>query len=386
MLKLGSLFDGAGGFLLAGQYAGFIPVWASEIEPFPIRVTSKRFPNIRHLGDIRQIRGGAIPAVDVITFGSPCQDISIAGGKRKGLSGERSGLFNEAVRIIKEMREATDGKYPKFAVWENVCGAFSSNKKRDFQTVLHEMCKITEPQAPLIPVPKNGWSHCGGFTNVGGGSIAYRVFDAQFWGVPQRRKRVYLVADFGNQRSEKILFKRESLLGSSTQGNGKTQKTAGGDIERTGTANRQGMSYCLDRASYNQGKNAQFDISIQEELAQTLVSKGAHAVAYPALDKKYVLRRLMPIECARLQGFPDNWTAGLGIPSPSEAEVDWWYDIFETHRRADGKEKQQKSHNSVRTWLKKPNSDEAEYTMWGNSLCVPIAYNILAGIADELSD
>ena len=161
MMTLGSLFDGAGGFPLAGAYAGFTPIWASEIEPFPIRVTSKRFPNMTHLGDITKIHGGKIPPVDVITFGSPCQDLSVANGKRKGLGGERSGLFRHAVRIIREMRAATNGKYPTFAVWENVFGAFSSNQRRDFQAVLHEICKVTEENCPIIPVPKAGWNKAG---------------------------------------------------------------------------------------------------------------------------------------------------------------------------------------------------------------------------------
>jgi DNA (cytosine-5)-methyltransferase 1 len=220
-MTLGSLFDGAGGFPLAGYYAGFEPVWASEIEPFPIRVTSRRFPKTLHLGDITKIHGGEIPAVDVITFGSPCQDLSVANGKRKGLEGERPGLFTEAIRIIKEMRAATNGTHPTFAVWENVIGAFSSNNKKDFQAVLHEFCKILMPNCPAVPIPKNeadGWHASGVLHDVGGGNVAWRVLDAQFWGVSQRRRRIYLVADFGGQRAEKILFERESLLGDSTQG------------------------------------------------------------------------------------------------------------------------------------------------------------------------
>ena len=125
-LTLGSLFDGIGGFPLAGKYAGIRPVWASEIEPFPIRVTEKRLPEMKHYGDIHGLHGAKLEPVDVITFGSPCQDVSIA-GRREGLSGGRSGLFFEAIRIIREMREATNGEYPKWAVWENVPGALSSH-------------------------------------------------------------------------------------------------------------------------------------------------------------------------------------------------------------------------------------------------------------------
>lgn len=154
-MKLGSLFDGSGGFPLAGSLCGIEPVWASEVEPYPIAVTKERFPGMKHLGNICLVNGAEIEPVDIITFGSPCQDLSVA-GKRAGLKHEangdeettRSGLFMEAVRIIKEMREATDGIYPRFALWENVPGAFSSNKGEDFRIVLEEIIKIVEP-APL---------------------------------------------------------------------------------------------------------------------------------------------------------------------------------------------------------------------------------------------
>jgi hypothetical protein len=140
-LTLGSLFDGSGGFPLGGLISGITPLWASEIEPLPIRVTAKRMPFMKHCGDVSAINGSELPPVDIITFGSPCQDMSIA-GKREGLDGNRSGLFYEAVRIVKEMRCATDGKYPRYIVWENVPGAFSSNKGADFQSVLEEICSV----------------------------------------------------------------------------------------------------------------------------------------------------------------------------------------------------------------------------------------------------
>ena len=145
-LTLGSLFDGSGGFPLAGLLSGVTPVWASEIEPFPIRVTTKRLPFMKHYGDISAMNGGKVEPVDIITFGSPCQDMSVA-GKRAGLDGSRSNLFYEAVRIIKEMRCATDGKYPKYVVWENVPGAFSSNKGDDFRCVLESVCQIKDETA-----------------------------------------------------------------------------------------------------------------------------------------------------------------------------------------------------------------------------------------------
>ena len=222
--KLGSLFDGSGGFPLAGSLCDIEPRWASEVEPYPIAVTRSRFPNMIHLGDISKINGAEIEPVDVITFGSPCQDLSVA-GKRAGLKHEangdeettRSGLFMEAVRIIKEMREATNGVYPRFALWENVPGAFSSNKGEDFRIVLEELIKIIEPTATMPEVPKNGWAYADSY--IGNGwSIAYRVFDAQYWGVPQRRRRIHLVADFRGECAREVLFEREGLRGYFAQG------------------------------------------------------------------------------------------------------------------------------------------------------------------------
>ncbi len=222
-LTLGSLFDGSGGFPLGGLISGIIPVWASEIEPFPIRVTTKRMPFLKHYGDISKLDGGKIEPVDIITFGSPCQDMSVA-GRRNGLDGERSSLFYEAVRIIKEMRCATDGRYPRYIVWENVPGAFSSNKGEDFKSVLEEICKIKNSD---ITVPRPGKWQSAGEILADGFSLAWRTLDAQFWGVPQRRKRIYLVADFTGGSSGKILFESEGLSGHSPQGFRSWQGTAG---------------------------------------------------------------------------------------------------------------------------------------------------------------
>ena len=239
---IGSLFDGSGGFQLAASMCGGVPKWASEVEPYPIAVTKSRFPNVKHLGSVTDINGGEVEPVDVITFGSPCQDLSVA-GKRAGLKHEangddettRSGLFMEAVRIIKEMREATNGVYPRFAVWENVPGAFSSNKGEDFRIVLEELIKVVEPTAVMPPVPEKGWpyadSYCGD-----GWSIAYRVLDAQFWGVPQRRRRIYLVADFRGECAEKVSFEREGLRGYFKTGRTPWQTVAGDAESGSGTA------------------------------------------------------------------------------------------------------------------------------------------------------
>ena len=185
-LTLGSLFDGSGGFPLAGVMSGIEPKWAAEVEPYPIAVTRSRFPTMRHLGSVTEVDGAEIDPVDVITFGSPCQDLSVA-GKRAGLKHEengddettRSGLFMDAVRIIKQMRRKTNGKYPKCAVWENVPGAFSSNKGEDFRVVLEELIKIVEPTAVMPPVPAKGWAYADSFCGDGW-SIAYRVLDAQY--------------------------------------------------------------------------------------------------------------------------------------------------------------------------------------------------------------
>lgn len=164
---------------------------------------------MKHLGDITKINGSDIACVDCITFGSPCQDLSIA-GKRAGLAGARSGLFMEAVRVIKEMRESSGGLYPTFAIWENVPGAFSSNGGEDFRAVLEELAKISQ-NGISIPRPKNGkWSKAG-FICGNEWSIAWRTMDAQFWGVPQRRRRIALVMDFGGQRAGKILFERTGV-------------------------------------------------------------------------------------------------------------------------------------------------------------------------------
>ena len=231
-LTLGSLFDGSGGFPLGGMLAGITPVWASEIEPFPIRVTTKRLPFMKHYGDISAMDGGKIEPVDIITFGSPCQDMSVA-GKRAGLDGSRSNLFYEAVRIIKEMRKATGGEYPKWACWENVPGAFSSSGGEDFRCVLESLCGIVD-ESVSIPKPAK-WSNSGEI--VGDGySVAWRVLDAQYWGVPQRRKRIFLVADLTGGRAGKVLFESEGVSGYTPQGFRPWQRAAESSEACAGTS------------------------------------------------------------------------------------------------------------------------------------------------------
>ena len=200
---------------------------------------------MKHLGDITNLSGYDLPVVDVITGGSPCQDLSIA-GNRAGLAGERSGLFLEQVRIVKEMREhdrRTTGRTgefirPRYMVWENVPGAFSSNKGADFQAVLTQIVEIVEPDCADVPMPeKNKWPHSGClYDELGGWSVAWRLHDAQFWGVPQRRKRIAIVADFGGLTAPEILFERKGLSGHFTQGTEEGEESSGGAKTGTDTA------------------------------------------------------------------------------------------------------------------------------------------------------
>ena len=583
-LTLGSLFDGSGGFPLGGLLAGITPVWSSEIEPFPVRVTTKRFPHMKHYGDISVLNGAELPPVDIITFGSPCQDMSVA-GKRSGLDGSRSSLFYEAIRIIKEMRGATDGKYPRYIVWENVPGAFSSNKGEDFRAVLEEVCKVKDAEVS-VPFPGK-WENAGRIMG-NGYSVAWRQFDAQFWGVPQRRKRIYLVADFAGGSAGKILFESEGLSGYSAEGFRSWQTAAGASAEGSGETggfsvdgynssvdevaatlgvncgvstgrngvmvlNDQGGSRmdatedmtCTLRAESHHpplvfenhsqdsrytgpqdtvqtilstfgtgGNNQPFVLEtpktlkirsgcegggkgalIQDDLSATLgcnndqtlfvpkaygiCSKGSnsmmsdnphsgfyeadtsrcldanggdpscnqggiavvaiegngsrpshrgdgyketdamytlnateqHGVAYSSSkasfftsaekelantlvatdykdppivndedDADYIVRRLTPTECARLQGFPDWWCDDLATQEPTQADIDYWKEVFETHRKVMGTSSKPKSESQIIKWLKDPHSDSAEYKMWGNGVALPNVFFVLSGI------
>ena len=281
--KLGSLFDGSGGFPLSGTLCDIEPMWAAEVEPYPIAVTRSRFPNMKHLGDISKVNGADIEPVDIITFGSPCQDLSVA-GKRAGLKHEdngddettRSGLFMEAVRIIKEMRKATNGEYPKFCVWENVPGAFSSNDGEDFRIVLQELIKIAEPYAVMPEVPKKGWAYADCFIGDGW-SLAYRVFDAQYWGVPQRRRRIYLVTDFRGQCAKEILFEREGVRGYFTESGTPWQRTPS-DAERSlGADDRERTCYGISSYDSNSMKSSNPNSGIYEaDTSRTLDANGGN--------------------------------------------------------------------------------------------------------------
>ena len=270
--KMGSLFDGSGGFPLASVLCDIEPVWASEIEPFPIRVTKARFPNMKHYGDISQMDVNELETVDLITGGSPCQDMSVA-GKRQGMSKQcpkcdysvvgnedikecpecgtelqytRSGLFMEQIRIVKEMRKKDELEQlrsggtieyirPRFMLWENVTGAFSSNNGEDFRAVLEETAKIKDPSVVIPRPPKGKWPSAGCI--VGDGySIAWRVLDAQYWGVPQRRRRIALVADFGGECAGEILFKRDGLSRNFTESRKAWERVTGYPSQSIGKA------------------------------------------------------------------------------------------------------------------------------------------------------
>lgn len=422
-ITLGSLFDGSGGFPLAGTHAGITPVWAAEIEPYPIAVSSLHFPQMKHLGDVSQVKGDDIQAVDIITFGSPCQNMSIA-GKREGIKHKdkgddettRSGLFYEAIRIIKEMREATHGKYPKYAVWENVEGAFSSNKGEDFRCVLEEFTRICDEKSS-IPRPANGkWRNAGEI--VGDNfSIAWRLFDAQYWGVPQRRKRIYLVADFTGRCAGKILFERESMRGNSTESGTSRQETAGdatGGTERSrGTRN---VIYTIQGNVIDRALTANCNgCGWREDACYTLNTIDRPAVCYdargnddgtlcltltgdhenritdytavvvkenPKPPRKYIIRRITPLECCRLQGFPDGWGDLPEKERLSEEEVQFWQTVRDTYARVNGKATKSYTPSALLKWYNKLHTDSAEYKMWGNGIALPCAKFIMEGIAE----
>lgn len=461
MYKLGSLFDGSGGFPLAGSLCGIAPAWASEVEPYPIAVTRSRFPGMRHLGDISRINGGAVEPVDVITFGSPCQDLSIA-GKRAGLKHEangdeettRSGLFMEAVRIIKEMREATNGVYPRIALWENVPGAFSSNKGEDFRIVLEELIKICEPTAVMPAVPAGGWPYADLYCGDGW-SLAYRTFDAQYWGVPQRRRRIHLVLDLRGQRAGEISFEREGLRGYFAQGGSPWQAAPGDAGNGAAAADGELTPYTLKIRSGCEGggkgtlvqtdKSATLATNNDQYLFQPIPTvydargnggrqivstltgdhenritdytnvvtqqgcltpweaqtRRIHSVCgvYPTLSARatsgqdqqavltnYIVRRLTPTECARLQGFPDRW----GDIDPKEDFTDeeyaFWLEARAAHATINGKPVKEYTRDQMLTWYNKLHTDSAEYKMWGNGIALPPALYIMQGIKAALEE
>jgi DNA (cytosine-5)-methyltransferase 1 len=305
-MTLGSLFDGIAGFPLAAAQNGIKTIWASEIVGDCIDIVKKHFPEIQHLGDITKINGGEIPPVDIISFGSPCQNLSTA-GNQKGLDGEKSQLFFEAIRIIYEMRGATNGKYPKYIIWENVAGAFSSNKGQDFRRVLEEITKT------YIPMPNSRRWATSGMVRSAAGSTAWRQLDAQYWGVPQRRKRIYLVHNFNGERAPEILFECESVLGYTAQGRTEGKNiagSAGNSVEATGTGTAagflplnsgraNGVGYedeksptitknppatvytIAGNAIGRMGRNGGNQLGVGQDISYTLTAADRHAIAAP---------------------------------------------------------------------------------------------------------
>lgn len=305
-MTLGSLFDGIAGFPLAAAQNGIKTIWASEIVGDCIDIVKKHFPEIQHLGDITKINGGEIPPVDIISFGSPCQNLSTA-GNQKGLDGEKSQLFFEAIRIIYEMRGATNGKYPKYIIWENVAGAFSSNKGQDFRRVLEEITKT------YIPMPNSRRWATSGMVRSTAGSTAWRQLDAQYWGVPQRRKRIYLVHDFNGERAPEILFECESVLGYTAQGRTEGKNiagSAGNSVEAAGTGTAagflplnsgraNGVGYedeksptltknppatvytIAGNAIGRMGRNGGNQLGVGQDISYTLTAADRHAIAAP---------------------------------------------------------------------------------------------------------
>ncbi len=419
---LASLFDGIGGFPYAASFYNIASLWASEIVPACVSVTRKHFPDMAHAGDITQLHGGKLPPVDIVTFGSPCQGLSMA-GQRRGLADERSGLFMEAIRIIDEMREATHGRYPRFALFENVPGALSSAGGRDFAAVLQAFTKAK------IPMPYSGWWANAGMVRGGGVDLAWCVYDAQYFGTAQRRRRLFLVCDFAGKCAEEILFVPKSLCGyfeaggtprqglaafaesgpdtagravdilndqggasltversglsptlrSQTHGN-LPVVAAGFDLQQiTSKANRStlrpvqptlcgtGQPHVVTMATGQANAEVLADIAptlncnheqpllVHPQIAGTLCASGA-GLSRPAgmgsetdfCITRYtdlIVRRLTPLECERLQGFPDYWTEQGGGRSIS---------------------------------------DTSRYQMLGNSIAVPCVAYIMQGIYHAL--
>ena len=426
-MKLMSLFDGSGGFPLAASLCGIEPVYAAEVEPYPIAVTKNRFPKMKHLGDVSKVKGGEIEPVDIITFGSPCQDMSIA-GKRAGLKhadmGDdettRSGLFLEAIRIIKEMREATNGVHPRYAIWENVPGAFSSNRGEDFRTVLEEFIRVKEKDAVMPAVPQAGWAYADCISGDGW-SIAYRVFDAQYWGVPQRRRRIYLVADFRGECAQEILFKRESLRGYFEAGRTPWQGIAadaqncvgtaiGGDctptvlapvavychqgngIDRADTAGCNGKgwkedtSYTLntiDKPAVVCAQKSYTEFKDESTLSTLKANGGSYGGGSENIVvKNYIVRRLTPTECARLQGFPSWWGIVNPVENLTDEDYAFWLDVRNTYAEINGKATKEYTREQMLAWYNKLHSDSAEYKMWGNGIALPNALYVMQGIAE----
>lgn len=352
-LTLGSLFDGIGVFPLAASRHGITPLWASEIEKVPISITKKHFPDMVHLGDITKLKGSEIPPVHIITFGSPCQNLSTI-GFREGLAGNKSSLFYHAIRIIKEMRCATNGIFPVIAVWENVAGAFSSNHRMDFKSVLES---FTDAE---IPMPDSGrWAKTG-MVRGNCTDVCWRLMDAQYWGEPtlvQRRKRVFVVADFGGQRATEILLKHRELYPLSDAGTKGRLSASGADRIPSAETGREIPVICPfeERRMRSCAKGKDIPGFLRsfgraDDPFPTLLAGAVNIFSfwYEGKEKDGFIRYLTPLECERLMGLPDNWTKF--------------------------------------NYLGETNSDNARCTALGNAIALPCAEYIMAGIKEVLEE
>ncbi len=396
-ITMGSFFSGSGGFELAAKKVGISTLWASEIEPFPIRVTKARFPELKHIGDIKKIDGTCLTSTDVVAGGSPCQNLSVA-GKRAGLHGEQSILFQEYVRVVKEMRKK-HGK-PRFFIWENVPGVFSSNKGEDFRRVLEEIAQIKDTDTS-IPLPKKEKWQTAGYIVGDNYSIAWRVLDAQYWGVPQRRRRIYLVADFDGTYAGEILFKREGLQRDIKKSQNAQKETSRNARNSIGAGEQMfpvayGICAIESNAMRSDNPNSGF---YKANTSRTIDCRGGNpcchqggiaiverTVAYDQNDN-YIIRKLTPLECCRLQGFPDDWIDGLIEEDPSEEEVSFWMQIWKEWWTSYGQMKgvkHPKDEKAVKRWLKTKPSDSALYKMWGNGIALPCALYVFEGLAEVL--
>ncbi len=312
MLTLGSLFDGIGVFPLAARLNGIEPVWASEIMKAPVSITKRHFPNMAHLGDITLLDGGKIPPVDIITFGSPCQNLSQI-GDRAGLAGKKSSLFFQAIRIINEMRDATVNIFPTFAVWENVMGSLSSGNRLDFGAVLSAFA------GRPVPMPASGkWANAG-MVRGGCPDLAWRLMDAQYWAKPPlaRRKRVFLLADFRGRRAATILFRPSGVFSlSGTGGPCGNPATPGdrGPFLKTGgrvPIVHPFQMYRMRAVAANQNRT-QFIGSFgkrNDPFPAILASRNApFAFWYEDDPVGGCVRYLTERETERAMGLPDGWT------------------------------------------------------------------------------
>ena len=312
-ITLGSLFDGIGVFPLAACRHGIVPLWASEIVKAPISITRRHFPDMEHLGDITQLDGGNIPAVHVLTFGSPCQNLSQI-GNRTGLAGVKSSLFFHAIRIIKEMRDATDGQYPVIAVWENVMGSLSSNNRLDYAEVLRAFTDAD------IPIPRSGrWANAG-MVRGQGVELCWRLLDAQHWARPRlaRRQRLFLVADFGGRRAHEILFKPRPMFQVPPPcGKGGLSAAPGdrGPVIETGGRVPIVRPFQLFRmrGAAKDKYHVQFrdSFGFATDPFPTLLASAVNPFAFYYEDDPLdgCIRYITETESERLMGLPEGWTA-----------------------------------------------------------------------------